>query len=113
MEVQYLDNITKKIIFAAVVVGVRSLNFDLGGTGETSETGGTSETSGTGETGGTSGTGGTGETSGRIMNWVRAVSLRQRGMDIIQVTKSDGKGMVFQDLGDDNYSFKYFAENLF
>ncbi|WP_315143419.1 hypothetical protein [Capnocytophaga leadbetteri] len=47
------------------------------------------------------------------MNWVRAVSLRQRGMDIIQVTKSDGKGMVFQDLGDDNYSFKYFAENLF
>jgi hypothetical protein len=35
------------------------------------------------------------------------------GMDIVQVTKSDGKGMVFQDLGDDNYSFKYFAENLF
>jgi len=34
-------------------------------------------------------------------------------MDIVQVTKSDGKEMVFQDLGDDNYSFKYFAENLF
>jgi len=30
MEVQYLDNITKKIIFAAVVVGVRILNFELG-----------------------------------------------------------------------------------
>ena len=36
------------------------MNFELGGTGETSETGGTSETSGTGGTSETSGTGGTG-----------------------------------------------------
>ena len=34
MEVQYLDNITKKIIFAAVEGWERILNFELGGTGE-------------------------------------------------------------------------------
>ena len=36
VEVQYLDNITKKIIFAPVVVGVRILNseFRIGRTGK-------------------------------------------------------------------------------
>ena len=67
MEIQYLDNITKKIIFAPVMVWERILNFELGGTsGSASRTGdcGTGGTSGTGETSGTGGTSGTGETSG-------------------------------------------------
>ena len=67
MEVQYLDNITKKIIFAAVVVGVRILNFELGGTsgtGETSGTGGTCRKDSTGGRNGKAERAGTGETSG-------------------------------------------------
>lgn len=36
-----------------------------------------------------------------------------RGVNIVQVAKENGVGMVFQDLGNGNYSFKYFGENLY
>ncbi len=35
-----------------------------------------------------------------------------KGMNVTQIAKDDGVGMVFEDLGG-NYNFKYFGENLF
>ena len=74
MEIQYLDNITKKIIFAPVMVWERILNFELGGTSESASRTGDC---GTGGTGGTSETSGSASRTGRDVGQVREVYTKE------------------------------------
>ena len=64
MEVQYLDNITKKNYLCSRNGGGE--NFELGGTSETSGTGGSASRTSDCGTGGTGGTGETGERSRKV-----------------------------------------------